>query len=540
MKHFIHTFRQLLFVTLSVTLFCYCGNNKEKETKIDPKVNNFFIGWAAQDITPDKPVLIHGQFPARISEGIMDPVTVSALVLEYRNENQHDKVLIISCDLAIISSDLLDTVRQQLKKSLPDLLPENILISATHTHSGPQYDVKREVRKELLIGNSASSDIELVYGIDMEAMQLKDVMTFITDRIVKASELAWQNRKPGGISYGLGHAVVSHNRLQSDLSGKSQMYGNTNRPEFSHIEGYEDHSVNLLYTWDEKSYLTGVVINIAAPSQVSEHAYKISADYWHDVRVELRKRLGENIFILTQCSTAGDQSPHIMIGSKAEERMQKLMFPEDEAGRGSMGRRKQIATRISDAVTSVLPYMKDNIDWEPVLRHQMEEVHLSRRLISIEDVEQAVREGDEWKEKYLEMLEEINNNPELKQKPRWYTGVTSAYRRMNRGYNVKERYELEKIQPKMPVEVHVIRIGDIVLATNPFEYYLDYGMRIKAQSPAVQTFLVQLTGPATYVPTNRSIAGGAYGAVPASTLIGPEGGQELMEKTLEMINEIMK
>jgi len=185
-------------------------------------------------------------------------------------------------DSLIHRSDLLDTVRQQLKKSLPDLLPEDIFISATHTHSSLHYDVKREIscflvsqaviRKEVLTGHPASSDIELVYGIDMEAMRLKDVMAFITDRIVKASEQAWQNRKPGGISYGLGHAVVSHNRLQSDLSGKSQMYGNTNRPEFSHIEGYEDHSVNLLYTWDEKRNLTGVVVNIAAPSQVSEHA----------------------------------------------------------------------------------------------------------------------------------------------------------------------------------------------------------------------------------------------------------------------------
>jgi len=35
-----------------------------------------------------------------------------------------------------------------------------------------------------------------------------------------------------------------------------------------------------------------------------------------------------------------------------------------------------------------------------------------------------------------------------------------------------------------------------------------------------------------------SVAGGSYGAVPASTLMGPEGGQELVEKTLEMINSI--
>ncbi len=109
---------------------------------------------------------------------------------------------------------------------------------------------------------------------------------------------------------------------------------------------------------------------------------------------------------------------------------------------------------------------------------------------------------------------------------------------MMRGQSVKERYELEKIQPTMPVEIHVIRIGDIVIATNQFEFYLDYGIRIKGRSPSVQTFIVQLTGSGTYLPTPRSVAGGAYGAVPASTLIGPEGGLEFVEKTLDMINDV--
>ncbi len=110
-----------------------------------------------------------------------------------------------------------------------------------------------------------------------------------------------------------------------------------------------------------------------------------------------------------------------------------------------------------------------------------------------------------------------------------------------RGESVKERYELEKVQPKLPVQIHVARIGDIVMATNPFELYLDYGTRIKARSSATQTFIIQLSnGGYGYLPTSRSISGGAYGAVPASTQIGPEGGQELVEGTLAIIDEMMK
>ncbi len=491
---------------------------------------NFTIGWASLDITPDQPVLISGQFHARISEGIMDPLTVTALALESGSGPSSEKTIMISADLVVITDgtrdgsadNLRDNVRRILTGSIPELRPEQVVLNATHTHSGPLYNSSKDARE--------------AYGVELDAMPPVECLAFLSERIAMVAEHAWNNRSTGGISYGQSQAVVSHNRLQVDFSGKSNMYGNVNRPEFSHMEGFEDHSVNLLFTWDSKRNLTGVLINLAAPSQVSEHEYKLSADFWHDTRVELRKRLGKDIFIFAQCSASGDQSPHVMVGADAEERMQQIKFPGVESGRGSLARRKQIAIRISDAVTSVFPYMRDHIEWDPVFTHHMKVIKLSRRLMSEEDVAGALSESEQWRERYEQLLLDLEKNPAIKDKPRWYYEISRSFRRMSWGQNVSERYELEKVQPLLPVEAHVIRIGEIVIATNPFELYLDYGMRIKARSPAVQTFIVQLAGSGTYLPTSRSIAGGAYGAVPASTLVGPAGGEEFVEKTLEMIN----
>jgi len=90
--------------------------------------------------------------------------------------------------------------------------------------------------------------------------------------------------------------------------------------------------------------------------------------------------------------------------------------------------------------------------------------------------------------------------------------------------------------------VHAIRLGDVAFATNRFEFYLDYGLRIEARSPARQTFVVQLVAggeyTGTYLPTARSVAGGSYGAGAYCNEVGPEGGQQLVEHTLRMLNEL--
>lgn len=44
---------------------------------------------------------------------------------------------------------------------------------------------------------------------------------------------------------------------------------------------------------------------------------------------------------------------------------------------------------------------------------------------------------------------------------------------------VVDRFEAQKSGGTFnPVEMHVLRLGDVAIATNPFELYTDYGMQI--------------------------------------------------------------
>jgi hypothetical protein len=63
---------------------------------------------------------------------------------------------------------------------------------------------------------------------------------------------------------------------------------------------------------------------------------------------------------------------------------------------------------------------------------------------------------------------------------------------------------------------------------------------MKARSPAVQTFVIQLVCSGGYLPTERAVRGGGYGAVIQSSRVGPEGGQSLVDQTVRAIEELWK
>jgi len=101
------------------------------------------------------------------------------------------------------------------------------------------------------------------------------------------------------------------------------------------------------------------------------------------------------------------------------------------------------------------------------------------------------------------------------------------------------RYRLQQNTELLPIESHVVRFGDVAIVTNPFELFLNYGNYIKARSYAKQTFICELTcGWAGYLPTERAEKGSHYSAYITSGKVGHEGGDLLVRKTLESINNL--
>ena len=127
----------ILLASLLITFFC-SASNKEKQTTIKKNINSeFFIGWATADITPNRPVLLQGQYAARVSERIKDPLMSSALAIESVTGNSSENSILISCDLLYVNDGLRDNVRRLLKETVPEINSDKIILSATHTHTAP-------------------------------------------------------------------------------------------------------------------------------------------------------------------------------------------------------------------------------------------------------------------------------------------------------------------------------------------------------------------------------------------------------------------
>jgi len=492
------------------------------------------IGWGRREISLNEPISIPGQAIMRISEGIGGPLHVTALCVD-GGEGQ-DAVIFCSCDLTSLRGVTISSTLEKVAALRPELPVSNIIMNTTHTHTSCAQWATPE----------KTPDGKAIYPGEK-------YVEFLTDQCAATICEAWDSRKDGGVAYGYGYAVVAHSRrvvyfddyslrdFTKSLSpnGHGVMYGNTNDPMFSHYETGADHFLNAMYTFDAEGKLTGIVANVPCPSQVSEMMTKLSADYWHDVREAVKAEFGEGIYVLPQCAAAGDLSPRILHYKAAQARRMKLKYGLEYDPKGGsiqfnkcVAERKDIAQRIVAGLREIYSWAKTDIKTDCEVKHLSKAAVLDKRMVT--DEEKA------WcEQKIQELADQIPDPAEVTAEE--YRKKKSRYDSVkNRNMRVLAKYEEQKTEPTIDMMVHVVQIGEIAFATNRFELYQDFMHRIQARSPFIQTFVVQLAGAigGSYLPTEQGVANKGYSACIFDNVVGPEGGQELVEQTLTMLNQL--
>lgn len=471
------------------------------------KRGQLLVGWARGDITPPKKTLLMGQFHERLSEGVLSPLTATALAMEVKGDGdirdgkgdgdrEPEQAVFLSCDL--LKDSFKDDLLRELEGRCPDLDLRKLTTSCTHTHTAPAMQRGMYTEPE----------------DDPEFMNPDEYRFWLVRRLADIVVEAWEARRPGGVSRGFSYAVVGRCRRSVYADGSALMYGATDREDFIGFESRDDHAVHMLYTHDTNGVLTGMIVNVACPAQCHEQLYQVSADYWHEVRGAVADRFGDHVFLLPQCAPSGDLSPHLLAYKKEECDLRDRLGVDDV---GIITRR--IMAAVEEGYATASP-----VETEIVFRHEVRDLCLPRRKVTEEEYLQ---------EKAIPSMSE----EELARQTFQFRRIW-PFRPIS---DLVDRYETQSENPTWEMELHVIRVDDAVFATNPFELYVDYGWRIRCRSRALQTFLVQLAdATGFYLPTERGVAGGHYSAVTKSNWIGPEGGKVLVTETVRVIEELFE
>lgn len=492
-------------------------------------MEKLYIGWAEESIVPERNILLAGQLYERVSEYVETDITVTALSIESGNE----QLIAVSCDLISITDMLIKRVRKLFSEMCETINPEKIIIGAIHAHTSFLYGVPASSTKDIL--NEFLPDNKKYTSIvecNNDVLKGEEALEFLAEKIAIAAKKSWDNRKEGKYINAFGRAVVGHCRRVVYDDGSAKMWGDSNHANFREIEGGNDSGIELLFFYDNQNNLTGIMANIACPAQVLEHQNFISADYWGYVKQNLREKLGKEIFLLPFISAAGDQCPRDMIRWVDPENPVKdphitrenTVIRKADPSMFDITGCKKVAKRISDEIISVFEEIDESeIKIEAAIEHKVINIDLPLRKASIQEYENAVREIQYYVDKNRD--KEVFN---YKDNAAMYVHAGTIF-----------RYRIQQSSEIYPIEMHIIKLGNVAFATNPFELFLDYGNRIKARSKAEQTFILQLTcGRGGYLPTEKAEKGSHYSAYITSGNVGHEGGDLLVRKTVEEINKM--
>jgi hypothetical protein len=245
---------------------------------------------ASRDISPLKPMFLVG-YPhvPRISTGVHDPLLVSAICFD----DGKTPLLALALDLLFVSAETVCDWRQAIEQTA-GIPASRILISATHTHSGP-------ITADLL----AWRDDPVVPAID------PDYMAFLKQRVVEAAVAARQSAVPA--------------RLAVTAAIAERLGGNRISP----VEGPIDPEAGILFARrrDNGEPLALQMIYSMHPTVMHEDSTLVSSDFPAFTRRYLEAALS-GAKVIYHTGPSGNLSPryHVKAQTFAEaERLGNLL-----------------------------------------------------------------------------------------------------------------------------------------------------------------------------------------------------------------------
>lgn len=450
------------------------ANAAEVEKKI------FRAGAAASNITPPLGPPVVGAGSTVPTSNVHDELHARALVLD----DGATRFALVVCDSSGISASICDKAREFIAADKAiQIPPENVMVSATHTHSGPN-------------ANAANySD-------------------FLAHRIADSVHRAISNLRPAKIGWGsVDEPSELFNRrwyvddpelLKNPFGGIDTVMMNPPRGSKALVKpaGSIDPEVSFLSLQSLDGKPIALLANYSLHYVGGAAAGEISADYFGMFASRIGELLGAEpgfppfVGIMSN-GTSGDVNN--------SDRRSK------EPPRVPYEKMREVAEKLAQGVAKANQEVTFQ-QWVP-LGVASRELPLNPR--------KADKKMMEYAAKILAHPDDVSGYPRDALKYAAYV------ERMGKGdYSV-------------PRLLQVFRIGDLGIATIPFETFVETGLRIKKESPFQDAFTIELAnGAGGYLPTPDQHKLGGYETWFGTNRVQLDASEKIVEAILGMMKEL--
>ena len=297
-------------------------------------MNSLQAGFARVNVTPMLGIHVAGYFKERIAEGVLDELEINALALRTGD----DTLLLLSMDICHISTARCAGFRKHIEEAT-GVPAGNILIHATHTHTGP-------VMEPYSATGSPSAD-----------PLFEEYITFVDRRMVEVAVLALQDLKPARLGYAVSQAPnIAFIRRYVMTDGKVRTNPGVNNPDVVRPVGETDERVNVLRI-DQEGGHSIVLVNFGDhPDTVG--GSKITADWPGFLRKKVEKAL-DNTRCIFFNGAQGDVN-HVNVFPKGGD-LNDMFMDFDDVSRG-YGHARHMGNVVAGSVLQVY----DKVCWTDV------------------------------------------------------------------------------------------------------------------------------------------------------------------------------
>jgi neutral ceramidase len=454
-------------------LFCFCV----LASALPARAGDFRAGAAAVKITPPVGTPMAGYYSERAAEGVHDDLYAKVLVLE----KDGVRAALVSLDLISTTHEFVAEARREIEKST-GLRGQNVMISATHAHTGPVVG-SRGLREKTLGGQS---DLARRYQAELPA------------RIARAVQQAEAALTPAQAWAARGREdAIAFNRRYHMADGSVGWNPGVLNPRIVKPAGPIDPDVPVVYFETMNHKPIAFYVNYAVHLD-NIGGVQISADLPCTLARLLADVKGPDLVTVYTTGTCGDVN-HINVN-----------WSERQQGFANAAR---MGTILAAAVLRTLPALKPI---QPgMLQCRTQNVALPLPGISPQDVDRAretVGRGGydrPGKPSFLELVQ--------------------AFKVLD--VATRDGKPLE-------AEVQAITLGnELAWVGLPGEIFAELGLSLKQDSLFRQTMIAELAnGSIGYVPSRRAFPQGNYEVVSARCAEG--SGEMLVAAALQELKKM--